>query len=160
MIDEESMLRVMGGGNSMKPAYVAVEDRECYICGEKGHMSYNCPNPRDSGGQGGTCGGRGSSRGGYGGGCGYRGGGRGGPRANVAAGEDTLSVTLMGEQVKQWEQWQKGKTSENFTSTLYDPVTSTSNNFGNFANYGGMGEGTQAQALASSCGHHIDWVID
>ena len=64
MIDEESRLRVMGGGNSMKPAYVAVEDRECYICGEKGHMSYNCPNPRGSGGRGGTRGGRGSSRGG------------------------------------------------------------------------------------------------
>ena len=39
-------------------------------------MSYNCPNPRGSGGRGGTRGGRGSSRGGYGGGHGYRGGGR------------------------------------------------------------------------------------
>ena len=28
MIDEESRLRVMGSSNSMKPAYVAVEDRE------------------------------------------------------------------------------------------------------------------------------------
>ena len=72
-------------------------------------MSYNCPNPRGSGGRGGTHGGRGSSCGGYGGGRGYRGGGRGrgrgGPRANVAASEDTLSVTLMGEEVKKWEQW-------------------------------------------------------
>jgi hypothetical protein len=39
-------------------------------------------------------------------------------------------------------------------------VTSTSNNFGNFGNYTRIGEGTQAQALASSCRHHIDWVID
>ena len=54
----------MGGSNSMKLAYVAVEDRECNNCGEKGHMSYNCPNPRGSGGRGGTRGGRGSSRGG------------------------------------------------------------------------------------------------
>ncbi|KAG2543223.1 hypothetical protein PVAP13_9NG734200 [Panicum virgatum] len=154
MIDEESRLRVMDSGNSMKPAYVAVEDRECYNCGEKGHMSYNCPNPRGSGGRGGTHGGRGSSRGGYGGGRGYRGGGcgrgHGGPRANVAAGEDTLSVTLTGEQVKQWEQRKKGKTPESSTSASHDPVTSTSNNFGNFANYACMGEGTQAQALASS----------
>ena len=68
-------------------------------------MSYNCPNPRGSGGRSGTRGGRGSSRGGYGGGHGYRGGGRGrgrgGPRANMAVSEDTLSVTLTGEQVKQ-----------------------------------------------------------
>ena len=28
MIDEECRLRVMGSGNSMKPAYVTVEDRE------------------------------------------------------------------------------------------------------------------------------------
>ena len=164
MIDEDSRLRVMGSGNSMKPAYVAVEDRECYNCGEKGHMSYNCPNPRGSGGRGGTRGGRGSSRGGYGGGHGYRGGGRGrgrgGPRANMAVSEDTLSVTLTGEQVKQWEQWQRGKVSESSTSTSHDPMTSTSNNFGNFADYTRMDEGTRAQALASSCRHHIDWVID
>jgi hypothetical protein len=36
-------------------------------------------------------------------------GGRVGPRANVAATEETLSITLTGEQVKQWEQWQKGR---------------------------------------------------
>ena len=78
----------------------------------------------------------------------------------MAASEDTLSVTLTGEHVKQWEQWQKGKAPESSTSTSHDPVTSTSNNFGNFANYAHMGEDTQAQALASSCRHHIDWVID
>jgi len=33
-------------------------------------------------------------------------------------------------------------------------------NFGNCANYAHMGEGTQAQALASSYRHHIEWVID
>ena len=33
-------------------------------------------------------------------------------------------------------------------------------NFGNCANYAHMGEGTQAQALASSYRHHIDWIID
>jgi hypothetical protein len=35
MIDEESRLRVMGSSNSMKSAYVAVEDRECYNCGKR-----------------------------------------------------------------------------------------------------------------------------
>ena len=136
----------MNGGNPVKPAYVAIEDRDCYNCGEKGHLSYNCPNPRGSGGRGGSRGGRGSTHGSYGGGRGSRSGGRGrgrgGSRANMVASEDTLSVTLTGEQVKQWEQWQKGKAHESSTSTSHDHVTSTFNNFGNFANYARMGKGT------------------
>ena len=153
MIDEESRHRVMGSGNSMKPAYVTIEDRECYNCGEKGHLSYNCPNPKGSGGRGGSRGGYGGGRGGRGG---RRGRGCGGPRANVATTEETPTLTLTGEQVKKWEQWQKGKSSENSTSL----DESTTNNFGNFANYARMGDGTQAQVLASLCRHHIDWVID
>lgn len=97
MIDEERRLRVMGSGNSMKPAYVAIEDRECYNCGEKGHLSYNCPNPKGSGGRGGSHGGYAGGRGGRGGG---RGRGRGVPRANVATTEETPTLTLTGEQVK------------------------------------------------------------
>jgi hypothetical protein len=62
---------------------------------------------------------------------------------------------LIREQLKMWEQWQKGKASE----TSLDSVTTTCH-FGNFANYTHLGEGTQAQALASSYKHHIDWVID
>ncbi|CAN6353263.1 unnamed protein product [Urochloa humidicola] len=143
MIDEESRLRVMGSGNPVKPVYVAIEERECYNCGEKGYLSYNCPKPRGSGGRGGSRGGRGSTRGSYGGGRGSRGGGRGrgrdGPRANVATTEETPSVTLTGEQVKQWEQWQKSKSSESFTP----PDGQTTNNFGNFANYAHMGEGEE-----------------
>jgi hypothetical protein len=52
MIDEESRLRVMSSGNHVKLTYVAIEDRECYNCGERGHMSYNCPNPGGNGGRG------------------------------------------------------------------------------------------------------------
>ena len=146
----------MSSGNPVKPTYVAIEDRECYNCGEKGHLSYNCPIPRGNGGRGGSRGGRGSTRGSYGGGRGSRGGGRGrgrgGPRANIATTEDTPTLTLTGEQVKQWEQWQKGQSPESSTP----PDGNTTNNFGNFANYSHMGEGTQAQALASSCRHHIE----
>jgi len=144
MIDEEGRLRVKSSGNSVKPVYVAMEDRECYNCGKKGHLSYNCPNPKGSGGCGGSRGGRGSTRGNYGGARGSRGGGRGrgrgGPRANVTTTEETPTLTLTGEQVKQWEQWQKRKSPE--SSTPLDG--STTNNFGNFANYAHMGEGTQA----------------
>jgi hypothetical protein len=57
MIDEESRLRVMANDNHVKPVYAAIEDRECYNCGEKGHLSYNCPNPRGNGGRGGSRGG-------------------------------------------------------------------------------------------------------
>ena len=75
MIDEEGRLRVMSSGNSIKPVYVAMEDSECYNCGEKGHLSYNCPNPKGSGGRGGSRGGHGSTRGNYGGARGSCGGG-------------------------------------------------------------------------------------
>jgi hypothetical protein len=33
--NEENRLRVMGNTNSTKPAYVVVDDRECFNCGEK-----------------------------------------------------------------------------------------------------------------------------
>jgi hypothetical protein len=35
MSNEESRLRVMGTTNPVKPAYVAVDDRERFNCGEK-----------------------------------------------------------------------------------------------------------------------------
>jgi hypothetical protein len=102
MIDEESRLRVMSSGNHVKPAYVAIEDRECYNCGERGHLSYNCPNPRGNGGRGGSRGGRGGTRGrgSYRRGRGGRGRDCGGSRANIATTEESLSVTLSREQAK------------------------------------------------------------
>jgi len=39
-------------------------------------------------------------------------------------------------------------------------VIDTTSHFGNFANYSHLGKGTQAQALASTCRHNIEWVID
>jgi hypothetical protein len=44
--NEENRLRVMDNTNSTKPAYVVVDDRECFNCGEKGHLSYSCPDPK------------------------------------------------------------------------------------------------------------------
>jgi hypothetical protein len=140
---------VMSNGNHVKPAYVAIEDRECYNCGERGHLSYNCPNPRGNGGRGGSRGGRGGTRGRGSYGRGH--GGRGGSRANIATTEESLPVTLSGGQAKQWEQWQKGKSSECLTS----PNGQATNSFDNFANYAHMGEGTRAQVFASSCRYHI-----
>jgi hypothetical protein len=45
-------------------------------------------------------------------------------------------LLCLGEQAKQWEQWQKGKSSECLTS----PDGQATNSFGNFANYAHMGE--------------------
>ena len=106
MVNEESRLRVMSNSNPVKSAYVTLGERDCYNCGEKGHLSYNCPLPKNYGGRGGARGGRGSARGGQGGGrggrLGGRGRGRGGPHANAATTEEVSSVTLTGEEVKQW----------------------------------------------------------
>ena len=54
MVIEESRLRMMSGDNPVKSAYTTVTERVCYNCGEKGHMSYNCPLPRNYGGRSGT----------------------------------------------------------------------------------------------------------
>jgi hypothetical protein len=122
-------------------------------------LSYKCPNLKNNGGRGGTHGGHGGTRGSHwsrGGGHGVgHGRGCGSPSANVVSTEEAPSITLNGEQLKIWEQWQKGKASE----TSLDSVTTTCQ-FGNFANFAHLGEGTKSQTLASSYKHHIDCVID
>lgn len=51
MVNEESRLRVMSNNNPVKSAYVTLGERDCYNCGEKGHLSYNCPLPKNYGGR-------------------------------------------------------------------------------------------------------------
>jgi hypothetical protein len=178
MVIEESRLRMMSGNNSLKSAYTSMAARKCYNCGEEGHLSYNCSLPRSYGGRGGSHGGRGGARGDQGGrgdrggGCaGGRGRGRGGFQANVATWESGSQVTtiatgnpssvrITGEQAKQWEQWQKKKGCESSKTTSDDPVIATTSHFGNFANYAHVGKGTQAQAIASTYRHNLEWVID
>nr|AAP21414.1 putative polyprotein [Oryza sativa Japonica Group]ABF99446.1 retrotransposon protein, putative, unclassified [Oryza sativa Japonica Group] len=168
MVQEEMRLRLMRGTNPIRSAYIAADNRECYNCGQVGHVSYNCPTSRNIGGRGSIRGGHGGTRGGFrgdrgvfggnrggrggdrGGRVGGRGRGRGVPQANAVK-EDGKAVTLIGEQVTQWEEWQKNKTNESSNTTTH---------FGNFANYAQVGEGTQAQALASTYRHPIDWIID
>ena len=154
-------------------------ERKCYNCAEEGHLSYSCPLPKNYGGRSGARGGHVNARGDQGGGRGGRGGGhtggrgrgRGGPQANAATmesgpqvnaatTEEVPSLNLTREQVKQWEQWQKIKASEVSKTTLAGPVIATTSHFGNFANYAHLGKGTQAQALASTYRHNIEWVID
>ena len=175
MVIEESRLRMMSGNNPTKSAYTSVAERKCYNCGEEGHLSYNCPTPKGYGGRSGTRGGCGGARGDQGGGHGGQGGGRGRgrgvPQANAATmegasqvstvtTEEVPSLMLTGEQVKQWGQWQKFKASEASNTTSVSSATATTSHFGNFANYAHLGKGTQAQALASTCRHNIEWVID
>ena len=57
--------------------------------------------------------------------------------------EEVPSVTLTGEQVMQWEQWQKKKTSESTTGTSSQgPIATAATHFGNIANYAHVGKGT------------------
>ena len=67
--------------------------------------------------------------------------------------------TSTGEQVIQWEQWQNNKACDISITTPVGPAT-TIGNFGNHANYAHLGEGTQAQALASIYRHNVEWIID
>ena len=108
MVIEESRLRMMSSNNPVKSAYTTVVERKCYNCGEEGHLSYNCPLPKNYGGRSGTRGGRGGARGDQGSGYGGHGGGRaggcgrvrGGSQANVVTTEEVPSLTLTREQVK------------------------------------------------------------
>jgi hypothetical protein len=161
MVIEESRLRMMSNNNPVKSAYIIVVERKCYNCGEEGHLSYNCPLPKNYGGRSQTRGSHGGARGDQGGGCGGRGGGRigghgrghgvpranvatteGGPQINVATTKEVPSLTLTREQVKQWEQWQKIKASEVSKTTPVGPMIATTSHFGNFADYAHLGKGT------------------
>lgn len=68
------------------PVHV-IDDRECYNCGRKGHLSFNYPQPRNPG-RGRTGGG---SRGTY---RGARGGGRASPKANLAVTDEGQTVEM------------------------------------------------------------------
>ena len=83
-----------------------------------------------------------------------------GPQVNAATIEEVPSLNLTGEQVMQWEQWQKIKASKVSKTTPAGPMIATTSHFGNFANYAHLGKGTQAQTLASTYRHNIEWVID
>jgi hypothetical protein len=75
--------------------------------------------------------------------------------------EETPQFIFTADQAAEWEAWQKSKKSENSTSiSPQGPMTTPATDFGNFANYACEGEGTQAQALASSYHPHLDWIID
>jgi hypothetical protein len=63
-------------------------------------LSYNCPNPKNSGGRGGTRGGRGGTHGGHWSRGGGRGKGRGNPSTNMASTEEASSITLTRKQLK------------------------------------------------------------
>jgi hypothetical protein len=101
MVQEEIRLRVMGSNIPVRSTYTIADNRECYNCGYKGHLSYNCAKPRNyNGGQIGTCGSHGGSRGGM---------------VLVkevvvefeVGVEESSSITLIWEQIMRWEQWQK-----------------------------------------------------
>lgn len=68
-----------------------IDDRECYNCERKGHLSFNCPQPRNPGRGRTGGGGRGTYRGARGGG---RGKGRASPKANLAVTDEGQTVEM------------------------------------------------------------------
>ncbi|VAH22706.1 unnamed protein product [Triticum turgidum subsp. durum] len=147
MAQEEVMLKLTrtGEANASRSAFTVSEwkeTRECFNCGEKGHISINCTaQRREIRGRG-----RGYSRGGY---RGVR--GRGNSRgsnyssgfkanlANLATQEEGTSTTPQGES--------KSRSQED-------------NTFGNFAHFVYTGEGNFANASISTHDFLPDWILD
>ncbi|XP_020275173.1 uncharacterized protein LOC109849718 [Asparagus officinalis] len=139
MEQEEIRQKVMTGETSpvVRSALVVPDahirdDRECYNCGKKGHLSYNCPQPRNTGGSRGGRGQR-SSRAGRG----SRGrAGRG--VAHLAVAEESQTTTGMtGAEIIELEELRLFKLQAE-SSKGKGQVTQDLDNttcFGNFVGY-------------------------
>jgi GAG-pre-integrase domain len=131
------------------PAAPAREDRECYNCGKKGDLSYNCLQSRNTGG---TRGGRGQ-RGGRGGQGGIGRGGRG--VAHLAVADDSYNTTEANTaEMTKLEELRRFKLQvERSKGNLDD----TAIHFGNFAGYAHVNKSIQALTSTKT---HVDWIID
>jgi hypothetical protein len=153
MAQEEVRLKLTkdGGANPSRSVFIATERRETrdyYNCGQSGHLSHNCTEPRrEMRGRG-----RGPSRGGsyrgrgrsYSSGSGYSGsssgsGYFGGSKANLATLEEGTSTASQGES--------KRKNQEE-------------NNFGNFAHFAYTDEGNVANASILNNRLYPEWILD
>jgi hypothetical protein len=150
---EEVRLKVMKDITSPppRPAFAATrirESRECFNCGDPGHMIRDCPQPlKFNRGRG-----RGSFRGAARGGRGR--GGRSGYRANAAVREEELPRSGEISSIEYEEQRQtKGKTvrSANQDQDEYS---------GDFINFAYMDEGNYAHAFVLPCISQSSWILD
>lgn len=172
MIQEESRIKLhagTGGPPGVKSALAVsnlgntgarVETRECYNCGEVGHLKQTCTKPpkeRNSGGRGQT-GGRGRGRGGR------RGGGRGGYRANLMVADDEGEADVIftdedHELLEMLKRKQRVAVDGDRKGASEDASTSSR---GNFASYAHSAKGTHdTHALASiSTSRSPEWIVD
>jgi hypothetical protein len=127
----------------------AREDKECYNCGKKEHLNYNCLQPCNIGGSQGGRGQRGE-RGGRGG----RGrGGRG--VAHLAVADDSYNTNeANAAEMTELEELRRFKLQ---VKSSKGDLDDTAIYFGNFAGYAHANKGIQALAFTKS---HVDWIID
>ncbi|XP_020248187.1 uncharacterized protein LOC109825723 [Asparagus officinalis] len=167
MIQEESRIRLrsgIGGLRGEKSALVVSnpdntrfrrETRQCFNCGEVGHLRQMCPKPPKERNWG--------ERGQTGGHAGR--GGRGRVSQGIAhlavADESQTTAGMTGAEITELEELclfklqaekskGKGQVTQDLATTTY---------FGNFIGYAHATKGTQVQTLKSTK-THVDWIID
>jgi len=149
---EEVRLKVMKDTNSpvSRPIFAAArikEERECFNCGETGHLIRDCPKPLKFNRGRGRGSGRGPLRGG-------RGRGRGGYSANAAAKEDEFFQPAEGssrglEERKHLKE--KSKSSGDQDQELHS---------GDFINFTYLDEGNYAHASIPIQISRLNWILD